>query len=299
MLNGEEIKRREREVYDSLAEAYDSCLAGYNARFAADLVDMLYPQQRDAALDVAGGSGATGLKLADRIGPGGTVTIIDLSSEMLGLAEKKAAAQGLKNVRTGVMDAENLEFPDASFDIVTCSFGIMFFPDVPRAIAEMKRVLRPGGRMGCAVWSVPERFPMFSEPTAACLRRTAPYPIRLSLKVPGIQWRVLRKLLVSNGPTGFSPSRFCEEGSLERNLRRAGFDTVRRLLYAHPLEFATFDEYWETMMKSNPGAVSLKKVPGDVLAAVREDLNKRLVNPVTGAVRLFNEAAIVLAKKPL
>lgn len=298
MKEADNVKKRERDTYDAIAEAYDKVQARYNAFFASDMIDMLFPQKYDAGRDVAGGSGTAGLKLAERVGPEGSVTIIDVSPEMLRLAEKNAASRKLNNVRTHVMDAEQLEFPDNSFDIVTCSFGVMSFPNVSRAVVEMKRVLKPGGRIGIAVWSLPERFPLYSEPMTAFLKHAAPLPIRMLLKTPVIRWRVLRKVLVSKSPFGDSPARFCENGSLEKYLHEAGLQSVRRVCCAYPLEFDNFDEYWETMMEAKAGGTSKKSIPGHIFDAVREELRGRLVNPRTGAVRLFNEAAIILARKP-
>lgn len=298
MKEADNIKKRERDTYDAISEAYDRVHAGYTAFFASDMIDMLFPQKFDAGLDVAGGSGAAGLKLAERIGPEGSVTIIDVSPEMLRVAAKNAASRKLNNVRTHVMDAEQIEFPDNTFDIVTCSFGVMSFPNVSRAVGEMMRVLKPGGRIGIAVWSLPERFPLYSEPMTAFLKHAAPLPIRVLLKTPVIRWSVLRKVLVSKSPFGYSPARFSKNGSLEKYLHEAGLQSVRRVCCAYPLEFDNFDEYWKTMMETNLGTTPAKNIPGKIMDAVREELRRRLVNPRTGAVQLFNQAAIILARKP-
>ena len=95
---------------------------------------------------LAGGTGAAGLKLAERIGMDGGVIITDISPGMLAQAEKGATARGLTNVTTRVMDAEALEFHHRAFDLVTCSFGVMFFPDTRRALAEAFQVAGSGGK---------------------------------------------------------------------------------------------------------------------------------------------------------
>ncbi len=298
MLGEADIKRQERETYDSIAEAYDGILGRYNSRFAADMVDLLYPQKCESALDVAGGSGAAGLKLAERIGPGGSVVISDLAPEMVRLARQNAIARKLGNVVALVMDAEQLEFPGNSFDIVSCCFGAMSFPHLPRAVSEMKRVLKPGGRIGFAVWSVPERCPLYSEPMTAFLMYAAPRPVRILLGIPLIRRSVLRRLLISGGPSGYSPARLCEEGSLEGHLLTAGFESVRRVWFAHALEFRNFDEYWNAMIAASPAAKAVRSIPERILALIRERLADRLVSSRTGGVRLFNEAGVILAAKP-
>ncbi len=297
MADARDVKRREKESYDSIAAAYDAVYARYNARFASDMVDLLYPQNNEQGLDVAGGSGSAGLKLAERIGPGGSVVIVDLAPEMLRLAKKNADERMLDTVRTLVMDAEALEFPDNFFNIVTCSFGVMSFPNVTTAISEMARVLKPGGRIGLTVWSIPERCPFYSAPMTAFVNHAAPLPLRAILKTPLIGRRVLRTILLSGSPFGYSPARFCKDGSLEKHLLRAGFRSVRRLKVAHALEFRSIDEYWDALMEASPGVKSGPVIPPGVLASIREDL-RQLVSPRTGEVRLFNEAAIILATKP-
>lgn len=298
MTDAREIKRREKESYDDIATAYDAVYARYNARFASDMVDLLYPQSNEQGLDVAGGSGSAGLKLAERIGPGGSVVIVDLAPQMLRLAQNKADERKSAAVRTQVMDAEALEFPDSFFNIVTCSFGVMSFPNVAKAVSEMARVLKPGGRIGLTVWSVPERCPFYSAPMTAFLKHAAPAPLRAILKMPLIGRHVLRAVLRSANPFGYSPTRFCKDGSLEKHLLSAGFRSVRRLKVAHPLEFQSLDEYWDVLMEASPGVRSGPVFPPGVLASIREDL-RQLVSPRTGGVRLFNEAAIVLAAKPV
>ncbi len=299
MANSGRLKELERETYDAIAEAYDARMAWYNGQFAADMVDLLYPQDREAALDVAGGSGPAGLRLAERIGPLGQVAIVDISPRMLRLARRNAAKRKLDNVRVLEMDAEDLGFQDDSFDIVTCAFGVMSFPDVPRAIAEMTRVLKPGGRIGLAVWSIPERFPLYSEPMTAFIRRMAPLPARVVLRTPVVGPTVLRRILISGNHAGFSPSRFCEKGSLERYLSDARLHSVRRVRFAYALKYDNFEEYWDALLNAMPGGSASRTMPEPVVSAIREELRARLVSPRTREVRLFNEAAVVLAKKPV
>jgi SAM-dependent methyltransferase len=97
-------------------------------------------------LDVACGKGATLLPAAAAVGPDGHVTGIDIVPEMVDRARQAAAAAGLANVSMQVMDGEDLEFADASFDVVIVAFGLGFLrPD--RALPEIRRVLRDGGRL--------------------------------------------------------------------------------------------------------------------------------------------------------
>jgi SAM-dependent methyltransferase len=105
-------------------------------------------------LDVACGTGALTLAAADIVGPSGKVVGLDANPEMLAVALRKP---GSIEWREGT--AENLPFDDASFDAVVSQFGFMFFDDRPRALSEMMRVLKPGGRLAVAVCGAVERSP--------------------------------------------------------------------------------------------------------------------------------------------
>ena len=107
------------------------------------------PGQR--LLDVASGRGAVLFPAAERVGPSGHVEGVDLAEGMVAAVNADAERRGIA-ARVRVMDAEHLDFPDASFDSVLCGFGIMFPPDQARALSEMRRVLRPGGRLGLSTW---------------------------------------------------------------------------------------------------------------------------------------------------
>jgi SAM-dependent methyltransferase len=99
-------------------------------------------------LDVATGTGGVALRAARA---GAEVTGLDLSEDMLGKAKRAAAAEGL-DVRLDAGDAERLPYEDASFDVVSSCFGVIFAPDPEAAAGELGRVCRPGGRLGLTSW---------------------------------------------------------------------------------------------------------------------------------------------------
>jgi SAM-dependent methyltransferase len=109
-------------------------------------------------LDIATGTDEPGLSVA-ALAPGGHVVLTDLSAEMLGVAARRANAQGITNCETRVCSADDLPFGDAAFDSVSVRFGYMFFPDAARATAEFVRVLKPGGRLCSSVWVKPGENP--------------------------------------------------------------------------------------------------------------------------------------------
>ena len=122
------------------------------------LLDALAPMKTEAALDVATGTGFTAVALAPLVK---RVVAIDRTSEMLAKAREFARGRGVQNVTFETGDALNLSFPDASFDILTTRRATHHFDDVPRFLAEAKRVLGPRGRLGIVDMSPPkgaERF---------------------------------------------------------------------------------------------------------------------------------------------
>ncbi len=292
-----DIPRREREVYDAIAEAYDRHFSSYGALFASDLTDLMYPQKGEAGLDIAGGTGIPGLKLAERVGREGSIAIIDISPGMLHQAKKNAAARQLSNVRCHVMDAQKIEFPDGAFDLATCVQGIQYCPDAPRVLSEAYRVLKPGGRIGFCVWSVPERFPLYSEPMMAFIRRKCPPFLRIMIGLPGVGPRLMRRILYLRGPVAHSSCRFAKAGSLEKLLQRAGFGSVERRLTSYAIHFETFEQFWDMLIGATPAIVAQDHSP-EMIEDIRRELRGRLVNPRNGTVYMHNEAALVLARKP-
>jgi len=114
------------------------------------LVDYARPQAGMQVLDLASGTGEPAITLASRIGPEGHVVALDLSPELLQIAEERGRERHLTNLTTRQADANNLPFPDQSFDLITSRFGVMFLDE--DALREACRVLRPGSRACFLAW---------------------------------------------------------------------------------------------------------------------------------------------------
>lgn len=125
------------------------------------LLDKVKLERGQAVLDVACGPGTVTRRAARRVGPEGNVTGCDLSPAMLSLARAKDPNDASAPIDYVECPADALAVPDDSFDVVTCQQGLQFFPDRAAALAEMRRALRPGGRVGIAVWCAIEDCPPF------------------------------------------------------------------------------------------------------------------------------------------
>ncbi len=148
--------------------------AGLVQHTTAPLVDQLQIAPGQRVLDLASGPGEPAITIARLVGPTGHVTATDLSAGMLESAAANARAAGVTNLETHCAPADDLPFPDGSFDRVTCRFGVMYFPDVRRALIEARRVLAPGGRAGFTVWPPNVEHPYASH--LALVERYFPSP---------------------------------------------------------------------------------------------------------------------------
>jgi ubiquinone/menaquinone biosynthesis C-methylase UbiE len=140
------LKQLIRQGWEEVATEYTQDRLGVFGRFAGRLLDLLQPAPGSALLDVGCGCGAVALRAAARVGSEGQVVGSDIAATMVYLG------RGAGGVSFCQADAERLSFPDASFDAVTCAFSLFQFPDMSRALAEMWRVLKPGGRLGLSNW---------------------------------------------------------------------------------------------------------------------------------------------------
>jgi SAM-dependent methyltransferase len=149
--------------------------------FAIDLAERTARAAPERVLETAAGTGAVTRALAERLPPSASLTATDLAPPMLAQARALGAA---RPVEWRQADAARLPFPDAAFDAVVCQFGAMFFPDKPKAFAEARRVLRPGGVFLFNVWDSLARNPFPAVVLEALARVFPSDPPRFMERIP-------------------------------------------------------------------------------------------------------------------
>jgi SAM-dependent methyltransferase len=275
-----DIKDQQRSQWRDAAGAWDRYFDWYSQAFAPLMTwcaDAIAAAPGMRVLDVAAGSGQPSFTIAPRLQGEGTILGIDFSPEMVAVAERRARHTGAANVSFRTMDAEQLELPDASFDAVTCACGLIFFPDAHRALTEMRRVLKPGGRVAIGVWDEPSNSPFVTVGGGAISQFHAATPPN------------------PNSPGAF---RFAKPDVLERFLREAGFGDVTIASVPMPIEFGSTHEYWEMFTEcaagiktkistlSNEDQVKLRRLVDELAAPHMVNGRLRLVaTPLCAAAR--------------
>jgi phosphatidylethanolamine/phosphatidyl-N-methylethanolamine N-methyltransferase len=262
-------KQIDAASYDKVAAEFDRLTERFSAPIAMRIIELARLKPSDCILDVGTGTGLVALRVA-RLLAGGRVIGIDHSPGMMEEAYAKARRSGLGEV-VGFrqMDAEQLEFPDQSFDVVLSLYALLHFPDPLRAVAEMYRVLRPGGRVVIGVGS---------GPTLLSRRGIRQGMRRLSDLVAAARGRLmtapqsLRRLMVEQGLT-LNEARGPRTSRLgtERMLRQVGFKRIRRDWQGHREELDP-EDFWSVQVTcASRERLRLQEASDEEVAALKLD----------------------------
>lgn len=145
----------------------DSAFKAVNAA----LLERAQPRSGEQALDIGCGTGAASTDFAEMVQPGGTVLALDISPPLLEQAKANMKERGIGNVEFLLADAQIHEFEPGRFDLLFSRFGVMFFEDAVAAFANMRRAVKPGGRLAMAAWREPDGNPWFEIPRDAAIAR--------------------------------------------------------------------------------------------------------------------------------
>ena len=255
---------------------FDEQMAFLNHRLVADARLRSGMQ----VLDLGSGTGYPALLGAQTVGPSGSMVGMDLAEQMLAVARRKATALGLTNVTFRTGDATTLPFEANSFDAVTSRFCLMFLPEIPKAAAEIARVLRPGGWVAAAVWSSPDKNPSIGLSMEA---------IKIVIELP------------PPDPTAPGIFRVAKPGDHAGMMQEGGLIDVTEQEFLAEWSYASADEYYASLMEiAAPVQNLMAKLSATQIQEVRRLITQAATQYQRGNRITFPLAVrMVATRKPL
>jgi enediyne biosynthesis protein CalE5 len=255
---------------------FDEQMAFLNHRLVADA--RLRSGLR--VLDLGSGTGYPALLDAQTVGPSGSVIGLDLAEQMLDAARRKATRLGLSNITFRASDVTMLPFEANSFDAITSRFCLMFLPEIPKAAAEIARVLKPGGWLAAAVWSAPEKNPSI-----------------------GLAMAAIKQVIDLPPPDPAAPGvfRLAKPGDLAGMFQQAGLIDVSDQEFLGEWSYGSADEYYTSLMEI---AAPVQNLMAMLTELQRQNVTQRLLEAASqfrrGERITFPLAVrMVAARKPI
>jgi SAM-dependent methyltransferase len=248
----DDLRTHLHSMWSGVAWAWGANAAFVDARgehVTERMLALAQPGPGERVLELACGAGGPGLRAAALVGPEGEVVLSDVAIEMTAIASARAAALGLRNTTGRALDLEDIDEPDAAYDVVLCREGLMLVPDPARALREIQRVLRPGGRVVATVWGPRAENPWL-----------------------GIVFDVVSEGLGAPAPPPGIPHPFslADAEELAGLFRGAGLADVGVSELATPYHADTVDEWWQrTAALAGPLAQRLAALPAPAASALR------------------------------
>jgi ubiquinone/menaquinone biosynthesis C-methylase UbiE len=252
MSDEHEISEAQRAKKELIAAVFARAASGYeHIKYFWPLGRLLVGKTKIPpganVLDVACGRGALLFPAAEQVGPTGHVVGIDLSAPMAAQTNAEIQQRGLLNAYARQMDAEYLDFPDASFDNVLCGFSLPFFPRLERALAEFLRVLKSGGRLAASTWGDEDpRWDWYNDMCTA-------YGIGVKLQTQAL----------------------ATPGELQGALQAAGFADIQMSTELYDTIYADEEEWWANKW-SISGRATLEQMDPATLARFKATAFERI-----------------------
>ncbi len=258
--------------YSAGWKKWDNLMMAEMRPITEKFIEVLKLKGHEQVLDIATGTGEPGITVSKLL-PRGKVTGIDLSENMVGIANEHARQRNAIHYKSQVSDASNMPFTDNFFDGIICRFGIMFFPDLNSSFEEMVRVLKPGGTLAVVVWAAPEYNAFLTVLGAA----------------------VNEKLSLPKPPPG-APGIFrcAEPGFTSKLLTGAGLEKVRESDISGQMAYDSVEQYWEVSSDlAGPVMEALKDSPPEVVDSVRTTVIHKAQNFIKDGKVVFGWKAII------
>lgn len=239
----------------------EQMIRAFGAPVSQWMLDSLSLQPGQRVLELAAGLGETGLLAAELVAPMGGVIVSDQAEAMLEGARARAAQFDLSNVEFQVLNAEWIDLPLASVDAVVCRWGYMLLADPSAALADTRRVLRPGGRLAMAVWDSIQGNPWAMLPALELMERG-----------------------VTDPPTPGTPGPFAlgDAQRVRELLAQAGFTDIDVQALDIEQQHPSFESFWETTLDISRGFHdAVLSRPEQEIAEIRDGVANRLA-PFTG-----------------
>jgi len=251
MSTDEQQKAAIAGLYHRVAATYGSIGPNHFSHVGRQLVEQMGIAEGARVLDVAAGRGANLFPAAEKVGPRGQVIGIDLAEGMVRETSAEIQRRQVAQASMHQMDAEHLDFPDASFDAVLCGFAIFFFPQLEQALAEFFRVLRPGGKLGISVARDADALSRWYGEQLTAYQQRYQFPLRAG---------------------GGKGSNYAE---LPQNLTQAGFSEVQIHQEQADFVYASAQEWWDNKW-THGTRYSLEHMAPAVLAQFQAEVFAKL-----------------------
>jgi ubiquinone/menaquinone biosynthesis C-methylase UbiE len=253
------------------AEEYDRAFQHVTSFFLPFVLRAARLASGQRVLDVATGTGVSAEAALDAIGPNGSVLATDISAEMVEKARQRLSRS--PNAAVAVKDGQALDFPDASFDAVICSLGLMFFPEPGRGLAGFHRVLRPGGRAAVSVKVASERS----------------YNFRINV--------VIARYKSDLADTVARLFALGDEARLKSLFDAAGFEDFETTTVKHTFVLPSFDAYYGLFERGGASTGQLlTTLPKAARQAVREEM-RQVLNDTGGPIAIEVEHRIASGRR--
>lgn len=267
-------RRVQRYGWDLAVEAYDRHWVPVLRACGERCIDLVAPQPRERVLDVATGTGLLAFMAAEKVGEAGAVVATDLSEKMVDAVRAAAERNGMLQIQCERVDAEELSFDDGSFDAVTCSLGLMYPANPQRAIEQMFRVLRPGGRAAVCVWGRRDRC----------------------------GWNEIFPIIDARVNSDVCPLFFSlgGDGALRYSFEQAGFTEIREERVKQTLVWETDADAIAAILPGGPVALPYSKMSPEDRAAVEAEYLASIARyrDESGVYRVEGEFVVLAAEKP-